>query len=752
MRNIKSRLISGFVSAALCCTAVSSAITASADTAEQLTELYATETTEGITISGDKISTENYKNVKYNNPVSSEFFCADPTSVEYNGRLYLIGTNDHEQFEVKGPDVDNSYEQIRSMVILSTDDMVNWIYHGEINIGEIAPWIVNSWAPTIVSRVEDDGKTHFYLYFSNNGLGVGVIHTTDLLGEWGDPLGRPLVSSSTPGLTDCPNPFDPGVVIDDNGVCWLSFGAGVASDGTTYMPGSNRIVKLGEDMVSFDSDFAEIPAPYHFEASELNFINGTYVYTYNNDWNDHSEQWEYDVPVPSQCSMVYMTTKTPLDPTSWEMRGEYFVNPGTAGFDYSNNHTHLHKYQGEYYIFYHTLMLKNGMGIKGSYRSLNVDKINVDEETVTIEKTGGTKKGTESIICVDPFTTNLSAELNNTADISFDTSDMKNPVVISDAEGSWFSVRDVEFTESDETEEEPVIVLDETTIDKIEYNINVTSVDKNTTVSMHPASGDGADHTGSVDVTGTGKYVITCDIGGSDGMMNMGYFTASDDALITFMLDSIVVNDKYQFDISSELTNTREWADGLKNIWNGFADGDKVYTSDYAEFKYSADDDAIKLYGATEIPSGNTNGNAPLLEEPVTFLADVKGTGRVEVRLDSPDGLLLTSVNFDTPDKFTAIFNKEIAPVGGTHDLYFVFSDSGISINSWRFEKSSSISGNVEVDVNADGKFNIADAAALQNYLVRAGEIKNPEAADMCRDSRIDVFDMLKMRKALLEL
>ena len=42
--------------------------------------------------------------MKYNNPVSSEFFCADPTSVEYNGRLYLIGTNDHEQFEVKGFD------------------------------------------------------------------------------------------------------------------------------------------------------------------------------------------------------------------------------------------------------------------------------------------------------------------------------------------------------------------------------------------------------------------------------------------------------------------------------------------------------------------------------------------------------------------------------------------------------------------------------------------------------------------------
>lgn len=750
MRNIKSRLAGCILSAAICMTAGASAIPVSADSADTLMSINATETLEGITISADKISMGNYKNVKYNNPVSSEFFCADPTSVEYNGRLYLIGTNDHEQFEVKGPEVDNTYEQIKSMVILSTDDMVNWIYHGEINIGEIAPWIVNSWAPTIVSRVEGDGKTHFYLYFSNNGLGVGVIHTTDLLGEWDDPLGKPLVSSSTPGLTDCPNPFDPGVVIDDNGVGWLSFGAGMASDGTTYMPGSNRIVKLGDDMVSFDSEFAEIPAPYHFEASELNYINGTYVYTYNNDWSDHSEQWEYDVPVPSQCSMVYMTTKTPLDPESWEMKGEYFVNPGTAGFDYSNNHTHLHKYQGEYYIFYHTLMLKNGMGINGAYRSLNVDKINVDEETVTIEKTGGTKKGPDSIICVDPFETNLAADLNNTADITFDTSDMKKPVVISDGEGSWFSVRGAEFTESPETEEEePEIILDPTGIDTIDYNITVTSVDKDTTVSMHPSSSDGVNHTGSVEVTGTGNYKISCDIGGSDGMMNMGYFTASDDALITFMLNSITVNGTYEFDLSVELTNTREWADGLKNIWNGFTDGDKVYTSDYAEFRYVGADDTIKLYAAAELPDGNTNGNAPLLEEQVTFLANVKGTGRVEVRMDSPDGTVLTSVDFDTPDKFSTICNKEIAQVGGTHDLYFVFSDADISIDSWRFEKESSSSEFIEGDVNADGKFNVADAVSLQKYICGKGEIKNAQAADMCKDSRIDVFDMILMRREI---
>lgn len=48
---------------------------------------------------------------------------------------------------------------------MSTDDMVNWTYHGLIKTDSIAPWIVASWAPSIVKRKEKDGKTHFYLYF-----------------------------------------------------------------------------------------------------------------------------------------------------------------------------------------------------------------------------------------------------------------------------------------------------------------------------------------------------------------------------------------------------------------------------------------------------------------------------------------------------------------------------------------------------------------------------------------------------------
>ena len=73
------------------------------------------------------------------NPVSSNVFCADPTGVEYEGRLYIYGTSDHQQYEVVGKNGKNIYEHIKSLVCFSTEDMVNWTYHGEINVKKIAP-------------------------------------------------------------------------------------------------------------------------------------------------------------------------------------------------------------------------------------------------------------------------------------------------------------------------------------------------------------------------------------------------------------------------------------------------------------------------------------------------------------------------------------------------------------------------------------------------------------------------------------
>lgn len=383
------------------------------------------------------------------NPLMTEMYCADPTAVEYNGRLYVFGTNDQQQYEANGQGGSNTYEAITSFVILSTDDMVNWTYHGLIDTKAIAPWIISSWAPSVVSRVEEDGLTHFYLYFSNNGCGVGVITATDPLGPWSDPLGKALVFAGMTGLGGVPNPFDPGAVIDDNGVGWLSFGGGVIASGSDYLPGSTRIVQLGADMISFDSRFMQIPAPYFYEASELNYINGTWIYTFNTSWASRSEWNDPNHDFPPLCSMAYMTSTTPLDAASWVYRGNYFTAPGECGYPTSNNHTHYHKYQGKYYMLYHTLQLEAARGKAGGFRSLCVTDLTVDEATATITPTQPSSAGVAQIKNVDAYAENDARSISHNAEMTYLLDEEKHTTALSAAaKGAWMSVKGVDFGES----------------------------------------------------------------------------------------------------------------------------------------------------------------------------------------------------------------------------------------------------------------------------------------------------------------
>lgn len=398
----------------------------------------------GIVI--DSTSENGYK-AEYNaNPLSPSIMCADPTAVEYNGRLYVYGTNDQQQAE---EGTKNDYAHIKSLVVFSTDDMVNWIYHGRINVGEIAPWIYNSWAPSIAARVEDDGLTHFYLYFSNGGAGVGVITSTDPVGPWSDPLGEPLVYQNMPGLENCPAPFDPGVCIDDNGVGWLAFGGGVDADSGKIHSNVPKVARLGEDMLSFDSEFVSIDAPYFFEASELNYIDGTYYYTYCNDWQKRGDGWDYEgIPTPPAASMAYLTTKTPLDADSWEYRGAYFYNAGenadgNSGLRWANNHTHFCEFEGVNYIIHHTLLLEELMGGTGGYRSIMVDYLPMDSETGEIPITAASQKGVSQIKLADPYADNSGALMFTSADIGYEK--VTNPAAKSTEDGAWVYVKGVDF-------------------------------------------------------------------------------------------------------------------------------------------------------------------------------------------------------------------------------------------------------------------------------------------------------------------
>ena len=422
----------------------------------------------------------DYKGSGNNNPISANIFCADPTALEYNGRMYVYGSNDHQQFIKNGKKGENNYGEIKSIVVFSTDDMVNWTFHGTIDTKKLCaswtsnPWYVGygvSWAPSVTWRHnETTGNDEFFLYFCNSSHGVGVLTADSPIGPWKSPNKKLMITYDTPGA----NPsgtnanFDPGVVIDENGVGWISFGGLGPS---TIMPDAARIVKLKPNMTEVDGSAVKIHAPYHFEANELNVIGGKYVYTYcsnwaqRNDaeWNTYKTEHGINASMPNTCTMCYMVSDNPMDPNSWVYKGVYGPHPGHGT---NNNHSHLQKFQGKYYHLYHNGALmeswKNDNVIGsdcGIFRSLCVNRATVNEETATISQVTPNLEGVTQIKNLNPYELQQAETMASCGGIEYeDITNIKKNTKINtlgnDASenmqvkmktGSWINVRKVDF-------------------------------------------------------------------------------------------------------------------------------------------------------------------------------------------------------------------------------------------------------------------------------------------------------------------
>ena len=426
----------------------------------------------GFTLqAGAQTTAKSYKSPYDGNPISPCVFCADPTALVYDGRVYVYGSNDHQQFLANGKTGSNDYGAIKSLVVFSSDDMVNWTFHGTIDVGKLcSSWgwrFAASWAPSVTWRMGTNDKPEFFLYFANSGGSIGMLKADSPIGPWRSPLSKPMIDSSTPGVSPCNWIFDPGVVIDDNGVGWIAFGGGdPQSTGSALFPGNSRIAKLKPSMTQLDGSAVKLPAPYLFEASELNMMEGRYVYTYNTSWSDRNLWSSYEKrgnqPAPSTCSMCYMVTDNPLDPDAWEYRGEYVPNPGNYGYGWGNNHTHLQKFGDNYYLFYHSMMLEQKMNSGASgFRSIGVEKAVVNESTQHIEKVKMTTGGTPAIKNLDPYVLQQAETMSTAGGVNYEDftnitkattystlgNDASRNMQVKMAAGSWTMLRNVDFGE-----------------------------------------------------------------------------------------------------------------------------------------------------------------------------------------------------------------------------------------------------------------------------------------------------------------
>ncbi|MBR6189443.1 MAG: family 43 glycosylhydrolase [Prevotella sp.] len=421
----------------------------------------------------------DYKGSANNNPISANIFCADPTALEYNGRVYVYGSNDHQQFIANGKKGENNYGSIKSIVVFSSDDMVNWTFHGTIDVAKLcsswvtSPWYQGfgvSWAPSVTWRTTEEGVDEFFLYFCNSSHGVGVLKANSPIGPWKSPNNKLMIHYDTPGANPANTNanFDPGVVIDDNGVGWISFGGLGPS---VIMPNAARIAKLKPSMTELDGAAVKIYAPYHFEANELNVIGGKFVYTYcsnwasRNDaeWNAYKSEHGINVPKPNTCTMCYMVSDNPMDPDSWVYKGVYGPHPGMGT---NNNHSHLQKFQGEYYHFYHGAPLMESWRSAGVieqncgiFRSICVNKATVNEATQNIPTVTTNLQGVEPVKSLNPYELQQAETMASCGGVDYeDYTNIKKNTRISklgnDASenmqvnmraGSWINVRNVDF-------------------------------------------------------------------------------------------------------------------------------------------------------------------------------------------------------------------------------------------------------------------------------------------------------------------
>ncbi|MDC0712508.1 family 43 glycosylhydrolase [Stigmatella sp. ncwal1] len=268
------------------------------------------------------------------NPIFRNIYTADPSAhVWADGRLYVYPS--HDIAPPRGADLMDQYH------VYSTNDMVNWVDHGEILRASSVPWGRPEggfmWAPDVAYK---NGVYYFYFPHPsgtewNTTWKIGVATSSQ-------PAANFTVQGYIPGLESL---IDPAVFVDDDGQAYLYYGGGGIAKGG----------KLKANMVEIDGQMQNMQGLVDFhEASWVHKRNGLYYLSYS---DNHDQNGEHN-------RMRYATSTSPLGP--WTHRGIYIDST-----DSSTNHGSIVQYKGQWYAFYHTSMLSGNDWL----RSVSVDKL-----------------------------------------------------------------------------------------------------------------------------------------------------------------------------------------------------------------------------------------------------------------------------------------------------------------------------------------------------------------------------------------
>ena len=514
------------------------------------------------------------KTVGKSNPLMDYEYGADPFAMEYDGRVYVYMTSDAYElgtdgktkytyeYDGNGDIVDNSYGKIKTITVISSDDMVNWTNHGQVKVAGrnnsfgVSTWASNSWAPAAAHKTID-GVEKFFLYYANSAGGIGVLESTTPVGPWTDPLnGQALVSSATPGVnnlagaTDVVWLFDPAVLVDDDGTGYLYFGGGVPA-GQSDFPKTGRAIKLGANMTSVSGSAVLVNAPALFEDSGIHKFNGKYYYSYCTNFTSRPNGLVVDGVnrTIGTGNIAYMVSDSPLGPFTYV--DQIMQNPASFFGVGGNNHHAIFEFKDQWYVIYHAQTVFKKFvddaymtGVKG-YRSTQIDKITINPDG-TIPAITMTMQGVPQVDTVDPYvriqsetigwdsgladpystTTGIRTEfLGTTNDQGMKLTNIDN--------GEWTALSQVDFGERGATD----VSFHAAAKAGGTVDVRLDSATGRVVGSVQIAAGDGAsyaDYTASVTgATGTHDVYFTYS-GSSAGLFDLDYlqFTEAPEVVV----------------------------------------------------------------------------------------------------------------------------------------------------------------------------------------------------------------------------
>jgi len=345
-------------------------------------------------------------------PIMSHRYAADPSALEFNGRLYVYCSHDEDNYT-------NSYT-MKSIVCFSTEDLKNWTDHGIVfQVPRDASWASFAWAPSVIYQ-----NGLFYLFFANGASGIGVATSSIPTGPFKDARGSALITSSTPGAsTPTQWYFDPCVFVDLDGQAYLYFGG--------QYPTNSRVIKLTSNLLQTSGSATPLDTPDFFEAIHINRRDNVYYLTY--------------CTRPEAGMVIACVTST--NPVLG-FAGKHTVLPNPPDNVWNNNHHSIATFLGDWYIVYHNraAALQNGLtGEAAVYkRSICIDKLTFKADG-TINQVTPTTDGLLQVKYLNPYRPVEGETFAQQFGVETDTCNEGGMALTFMTNGSWVRIRGIDF-------------------------------------------------------------------------------------------------------------------------------------------------------------------------------------------------------------------------------------------------------------------------------------------------------------------